>query len=208
MRLRQIFDILKNTELKQIVEGEDDNKIVSFMNLAVVEVYSKFNILQEEQIIYVVPDQTRYKLPDNTLKVLQAYYRNTKTEPLLGDDAFTQVPINDINCDESIFTPQPYTLHIPNPKDGRIYSLILVVEPPWITLENIDTLDFFIPQQYLEPILAFAAYRAYKSMNGDMKTEIGSHLQNYMRACNEVYHKGMATTPIITNTKLTERGYA
>ena len=208
MRLRQIFDILKNTELKQIVEGEDDNKIVAFMNLAIVEVYSKFNILQEEQIIYIVADQTRYKLQDNALKILQAYYRNTTQDPLLGNDAFTEVPVNDINCDESIFTPQPNTLHIPNPIEGRVYSLVIVVEPPWITLDNIDTLDFFIPQQYLEPILAFAAYRAYKSMNGDMNTEIGSHLQNYMRACTEVYKKGMATTPLMTNTKLTERGYA
>jgi len=64
MRLRELFDILKNTELKQIIIGEDDQKVFDLLNLALIEVYGKFNILQEEQIIKMVAGKTRYRLQD------------------------------------------------------------------------------------------------------------------------------------------------
>lgn len=207
MRLRQIFDILKNTELKQIIVGENDDQVISLLNLALIEVYGKFAILQEEHNIVIEPGVTRYRLPQNTQKVLQAYWRNTKKHPLTGYDDFTEIPINDINCKESIFTPQPYLVHIPNPFEGRVYSLMIIVSPPYVTKENIDTLEFFVPDQYLEPIVNYAAYRAYKSMNGDENTEIGSHYKFYMMSCNEVYKKGLAQTNPITNLKLEERGF-
>jgi len=207
MRLKQIFDILKNTELKQIIVGEDDDQVIALMNLGLIEVYAKFAILQEEQIIHIKKGQTKYRLQDNSQKVLQAYYRDTIKNPLRGNDAFKEVPLNDINCDESIFTPQPYTLHIPNPEEGRIYSIMQIVAPPYVTKGNIDTLDFIFPPQFLDPLVNYIAYRAYKSMNGDGKTEIGTHMQAYMASCNEVYKKGLVNYTMLTNTKTTDRGY-
>ena len=76
MRLREVYDILKNTELKQIVVGESEDQIISLMNLGLIEIYGKFAILQEEQIINITPGQTRYRLQGNSQKVLQVYYRN------------------------------------------------------------------------------------------------------------------------------------
>ena len=208
MRLQDVFDILKNTELKQIIIGEDDQKVLDLLNLALIEVYGKFNILQEEQIIEIVPGKTRYRLQDNSQRVLQVYVRNLKDHPLLGNDEFMEVPINDINCDDSVFTPQPYVLHVPNPDDGKIYSVMRTVVPPYITKDNIGKVDMLIPPQYIEPIVNYVAYRGYKSMNGDERSEIGSHYRAYMNSCNEVYRKGMNNYSILTNTKLTERGYA
>ncbi len=207
MRLEEIYDILKNTELKQIIVGEDENQIIALMNLGLIEVYGKFSILQEEQIINILPGITRYRLQDNSQKVLQVYYRNVNTNPLLGEDAFSEVPINDINSDDSVFTPQPYVLHIPNPDDGGIYSVMQVVSPPYITKANINTLDFIFPPQFLDPLVNYIAYRAYKSMNGDEQTEIGTHWRAYMASCNEVYKKGLMNYSILTNTKSTNRGY-
>lgn len=207
MRLKQIYDILVKTELKQIVVGEDEEQVIALMNLALIEVYSKFAILQEEQIIRTTAGVTRYNLYDKSQKVLQVFFRDMNENPANGDDSFCEVPINDINSDDSVFTPQPYILHVPNPKDGGVYSVMQVVTPPYITKENIDTLDMNIPEQYLEPILYYAAYRAYKSMNGDQQTEISSHLQTYMAACNEVYKKGMAEASMMTNLKLSNRGF-
>lgn len=207
MRLRQIYDILVNTELNQIIVGENEDQVIALMNLALIEVYGKFAILQEEQVITIIEGITRYSLQGNSQKILQVYMRNIEKDPLLGNDGYQEVPVNDINCDESIFTPQPHMLHIPNPDKGRVYSVMQVVTPPYITKENIDTVDMNVPEQFLEPILFYAAYRAYKSMNGDQASEIGSHLNTYMQSCNEVYRKGLAQTPIMTNIKLTERGF-
>lgn len=207
MRLRQIFDILKNTELKQIVVGEDDDQIIALMNLALIEVYSKFNILQEEQIIDCQDGKTRYLLQDNAQKVIQAYFRNLVAHPLNGDDQYREVPINDINDEESIFIPEPYTVHIPNAKAGRQYSLILIVTPPYVTKDNIDTLDFNVPPQFLMPINNFAAYRAYKSMNNSADQETWVHWKAYKESCDDVYKNGLVQTQTITNMKAVDRGY-
>ncbi len=207
MRLKELYDILKNTELKQIVVGESEESVIGFMNLALIEVYGKFAILQEEQVITVEEGRTRYRLSDNSQKVLQVYMRNTEENPSTGNDAFEEVGINDINDDESVFTPQPYVLHIPNPEKGRMYSIIQIVSPPYITKENIETVDFIIPPQYLSAITSYAAYRAYKSMNGDEQTEMGSHYRAYVQACNEVLRQGLNHYSILTNMKLIERGF-
>ena len=82
-----------------------------------------------------------------------------------------------------------------------------IVTPPYITKANIDTVDLIFPPQFLDPFVNYVAYRAYKSMNGDDKTEIGSHWKAYMGSCNEVYRKGLVNYSILTNTKTTERGF-
>ena len=207
MRLRDVYDILKNTELKQIVVGEDENQIIALMNLGLIEIYGKFSILQEEQLIQVTAGKTRYRLQDNSQKVLQVFYRDMNKNPPLGNDEFTEIPLNDINCDESVFTPQPYILHIPNPDEGRVYSVVQIVTPPFLTKDNIDTVDLIFPPQFLDPFVNYVAYRAYKSMNGDEKTEIGSHWRAYMSSCNEVYKKGLVQYTMMTNTKTTDRGF-
>ncbi len=208
MRLRQIFDILRDTELKQIIVGEDDQAIITYLNLALIEVYGKFNILQEEQIINTVVGQTRYRLQENSQRVLQVYFRDLTEVTASGDDGFLEVPINDINCELSVFTPEPYVLHIPNAYNQCIYSVMHTVVPPYITKDNIDTIDLIVPPQFLEPLLSYAAYRAYKSMNGDEQTEIGTHMKSYMMSCKEVYKKGMINYSMLTNVKLSDRGYA
>ncbi len=207
MRVQELFDILKNTELKQIVVGEDDQQVLGFMNLALIEVYAKFAILQEEQLIVIKKGKTRYRLQDNSQKVLQVFMRNIKTDPLLGYDAYKEVGLNDINCDESVYTPQPFVLHVPNPDEGKEYSIIQIVTPPYITKSNISTVDFIIPPQYLSSILNYAAYRAYKSMNGDENSEIGSHYRAYMNSCKEVLKNGLHNYSVLTNIKLTDRGF-
>ncbi len=207
MRIQELFDILKNTELKQIVVGEDDQQVMGFMNLALIEVYAKFAILQEEQIVVIEENKTRYRLQDNSQKVLQVFMRNINKNPLLGYDGYKEVGLNDVNCDESVYTPQPFVLHVPNPDAGRVYSVIQIVTPPYITKKNISLVDFIIPPQYLSAILNYAAYRAYKSMNGDENSEIGSHYRAYMNSCKEILKNGLHNYSVMTNTKLTDRGF-
>jgi hypothetical protein len=159
-------------------------------------------------LIEIKPGVTRYMLPENALKVLQAYYRNVKKEPLNGEDQFIEVPIDDINHPESIFVAEPNALHIPNPEDGRLYSIIMVVYPPLLTEDNIDTVDIFFPPQYIDAFVSYVAYRAYKSIDGDERTEIGTHWRMYQNACKELYKKGLVHTTAMTNLKAIERGFA
>ena len=208
MRLNEIVEIAKNTELKQIVVGEDDQYILSILNLALIDVYARFDILQEEQLIKIVDEGiTRYRLQDNSQKVLQVYGRGPGFTDVEDSDIWQELPINDINQPESVFTPQPYVLHIPRAIEDREYSIIQVVTPPYVTKQNIDTLDLIVPPQLLEPIINYMAYRAYKSMNGSEQTEITAHLNAYERSVNNVYRRGLTHYSMLTNIKLDERGF-
>jgi hypothetical protein len=202
MRLKEIIQVLRDTELKQIIVGEDDDQIYSLLNMALIDVYGKFDILQEEQLITMEKNVWRYRIQDNVQRVLQVY---GKTHP--DDDEAIELPINDINDDRSVFTPTPYILHVPNPIPGEQLSLMLSVTPPLVTKDNVNILDFIIPPQLLEPIVNYVGYRAYLSVNGDQQYESSSHYQRYLRSCNDVYRRGLTPQSILTNVKLDDRGF-
>ena len=201
MRLNEIINILKTTELKQIVVGEDDEFVLSLLNMAMIEIYAKLDILQEEQIIKLQDDITRYRLQDNSQRVIQVhrgrYY----------DDVMEEIGINDINDNESVFTPQPYVMHVPKPATGEFLSVTQTVIPPFITKDNVSTVDIIVPPQLLECIVNYCGYRAYISMNGDQQTESSSHYNRYMRSIQEVRKNGLTQQSMLTNVKQVERGF-
>ena len=201
MRLAEIIDIIKNTELKQLIVGEQETQVYTLLNLALIDVYGRFSILKEDQRITMEDGRTRYHLLEECQSVIKVYGRIDK------DDEIHELPINDINDVESVFTPEPYILHVPNPLDGDVLSVIQAVTPPFVTKENVNTLDFIIPPQFLEPIVNYVGYRAYISMNGDDNTESSSHYRRYIRSCNDVRLRGLTHYTITTNVKQTERGF-
>jgi hypothetical protein len=201
MRIREIVDILKTTELKQIVVGEDDDFIISLLNMAIINIYAKLDILQEEQIVKLYDEKTTYRLQDNSQRVIQVYRGRFE------DGNFWEISLNDTNNDSSVFTPQPYILHVPKPTTGDFISVVQTVTPPYITKENIDTVDFIIPPQLLEPIVNYCGYRAYISMNGDQQTENSSHFARFKQSMLEVQKQGLTQYSIMTNTKSLVRGF-
>ena len=202
MRLNEILDIIKNTELKQIIVGEDDPQIFSLFNLALIDVYGRFDILQEEQLITMHSGQTRYRLVENTQRLLRVIGKWK-----LDLDYPEELPINDINDQRSVFTPQPYILHVPNPIDNELLSCLISVTPPYITKQNIDMIDLIVPPQLLECITSYMGYRAYLSVNGDNQYEHASLYSRYQRACNDVRLRGLTHFSIMTNEKALHRGF-
>ncbi len=201
MRLQEIIYILKTTELKQIIVGEDDDFIISILNMALIEIYSKLDILQEEQIIKLIDENTMYRLQDNSQRVIQVFRGR------YSDGSFAEIGLNDNLDFESVYTPQPYVLHVPKPTTGEFISVIQTVTPPYITKDNIDTVDFIIPPQLAEPIVNYCGYRAYVSMNGDQNTENSSHYLRYKQSMTGVMKFGLTQFSLLTNIKQIQRGF-
>ena len=196
MRLKEIITIAKNTDLKQIVVGEQDDQIMSLLNLALIDIYGRFNLIQEEQLIVLVADKTRYQLLAESQRVLSIYNGDGDT-----------LPINDNNDTDSVFMPTPFILHVTEPVSDEVLSVIHSITPPIITTENINTVDFIVPPALLEPIVAYMSYRAYLSMNGDAQTENMSHYMRYERAISDVYKRGLVGQHVLTNLKGKDRGF-
>jgi len=211
MRLRDFYNMLKDVELKQIVVKNQDDQIYTMMNMALIDVYSALDILQEEQVIVLEENVTRYRLLDKCVRVLEAYRKFTKNDSPCFEDSrlypgSCEIPINDENNELSIFTPQPYILHVPNPREGDILSLIESVEPPYVTNSNIDILEFMIPPALMEPLLSYVGYRAYLSKNG-YGQEAMAYYQRYMNSINTIKQRGLTHRGIMTNLKLSNRGF-
>ncbi len=204
MRLREIVDMLKSVELKQIIVGEQDDQIIALLNMAIIDVYSRLNILQEEQIIMLKKNRTRYNLIETSQKILSVYRGEVGKE---GGE-LDQIAINDNNDPDSVFTPAPYILYVPIFTQKTYLSVVQVVIPPFITSKNIDTLDLIVPPQLMECITNYVGYRAYISMNGhEQQSDAQSYYNRYLRAINDVLQRGAVHPTILTNKKLTERGF-
>lgn len=201
MRIAEIIYILKTVELKQIIVGEDEAQVISLLNMALIDVYSKLNILQEEQIVKLEDERTMYRLQDNSQRVIQVFRSS------MVDDIVREIGINDIYDDESVFTPQPFILHVPKPTTGEFVYVIQTVTPPYITKENQDNVDLIVPPQLMESIVNYCGYRAYISMNGDEQTENSSHYKRYRRSLLDVGRYGLTQPSILTNLKQIERGF-
>jgi len=199
MRLREVLEIAQTTELKQVHVGNDEKMIYSLLNLALVDVYAKLNFLQEEQLIKMEANRTRYRLLDNSQRILNVYTRLEEGGPVV------EVPINDVHADFSVFTPQPYVLHVPRPIDGETLSVIQTIVPPYITPENIDTVDVIVPPHVLEPLVSYMGYRAHISVDGGEQSEWGSYYRRYLQTLNDAMR--MMNPQLLTNVKLIERGF-
>ena len=209
MRLRQIVDIAKQSDLKQIIIGEDEEQVAALLNLALIEVYGTLNLIQEEQIIPVHTGQTRYLVQENTQRVLS-----------VCDQDGVEMGLNDDNDPRSVFMPTPFEIHVTEPlmtgkgektpydKPLSSMSLVISTTPPYITKANIDTVDLIIPEALLEALLSYMSYRAYISMNGDQQTEYSVHLQRHQKAMIELFKKGFVGQSIMTNLKSKQRGFA
>ena len=207
MRLSEIVHIAKITELKQIVVGEDEDQVIGLLNLALIEVYGRLNLIQEEQIIPVHSGQTRYLLQDNSLRLISVFTQD-------GDE----LPVNDPNDNRSIYNPTPFELHVTEPHmrggDESPYdkpltrmSVLMSTTPPYVTKANIDILDLVVPTWALESILSYMAYRAFLSMNGDQQSEAGSQAARYEKSIKDIYNRGFLNQGVLTNLKSEAGGF-
>ena len=206
MRLQEIIHIAKITELKQIVVGEDEDQVIGLLNLALIEVYGRLNLIQEEQIIHVLNGVSRYSLQENILRMISVFSQDGE-----------EIPVNDPNDPRSIYHPTPFELHVPEPavfNAESIYkkpltrlSILMSTTPPYVTKENVDSLDLIVPTWALEAILSYMAYRAFLSMNGDQQSEAGSQAARYEKSIKDIYKNGFLNQGVLTNLKAEIQGF-
>lgn len=189
MLLHTIFEQLSHGELAQLAIGNKDGAgivpesypaITAHLNLALTALYKIFPLRMEEAIIQQNQATNLYFLSkqfavnggsDEPVKYLidtvnKPFIDNVlKIERIVNEEG-EEIPLNDINDDNSIFTPSFNSIQIPDPIDTVTVGVIYRADHTEINPINLDpkTLDVPIPNSLLEPLLFYIASRAYASV--------------------------------------------
>lgn len=187
MTVSDIVTQLKYGELRSIAVKDDIPAIVSYINLALIELYDRFKLSVKEQLIPMTNNIVEYNLNDD-LMAIEAIYDENGDEFALDDTAslfsIMQVGYN--------------TIQVPNPVTGSTISVVYLSSPSDIVYDSTDSETINaslatiipLPPQLIEPLLHYIGYRAHGSMNGDIKAENNTHYMRYEASCKKLQERG------------------
>lgn len=210
-----------------IIERKDWNRIISFLNSGLNDLYNKFVINEKELILKSVDWVSKYSLtvehamtnPQPALK----YIEDREDDPFLGDvlkvlevtnEVGDVLPLNDPEQWASVFTPQYNVIQLTHPGYDQIFSVIYQASPEKVLSDldcDQDILDqeFLLPLALEEALIAFIGKEVYSSMSGQESNSKAQELGvKYIGICDEVDRKDLTSEyNTITNVKLYRRGF-
>lgn len=208
MTLQELIDMAVYGELKQLEIKNDNDAVVSFVNLGIIELYKRFVLKTEEVIItlgvatapeddYQMISDTIYELPSDCMYLVGAF-----------EEDGNKIPINDEDNLYTINTVSWNQIQVPTPTLDANISIIYVSSP---TLLSSATLDAVIPVpvQLVEALLHYIGYRGHGSVDGLINTENNTHYQRFERSCNRAKEDGLVTADSLsTITRFTNKVFA
>lgn len=239
MKVSDIFEQLTYGELKQHglggydtkgVAEEDYPEVTSHLNLALLNLYTRFPILEKEFFLNPIIGQSLYEInSSNALSSGNAdwFIEDSVEVPFLDDiirmsaiyDVYgNELPFNDENAETSVFTPKFNTLQIPEEVSGPLSVIYRAKAPKVVAPAEDDTEEAYaafldteviIPEVLMEAAFAFIEYRVSKALgteSGISQASIAK--QNYELLCTEAERRNLLNTSVNpTNTKPEMRGF-
>lgn len=239
MKVADIFEQLTYGELKQqglggysnkAIAEEDYPEVTSHLNLALLNVYTRFPILEKELFITPLTGQTLYDITSaNTLSSgNEDWFIEDSVEVPFEDDIIrmssvydaygNEIPFNNETADVSIFTPKFNTLQIPEEIAGPL-SIIYRASPIKLVPPSEDgtdeeftaflNTDVVLPEVLMEAVFSFIEYRVSKALGTESSiTQAALAKQSYELICTEVERRNLLNTSINpTNIKPELRGF-
>lgn len=231
MKLNELLRNLALGELSNMALAETGDiaegripQIVMYTNEALHRIYSRFCLKQQDLILGLYGHITYYHfLPRFSYSQhgeygeQYPYIMDTDGEPFQNDvikvlsvhDSYGQcLPLNDSELPNSLFTPQPNMLQVPNPSQGN--RLVVSYQACHPKLEE-DALDdeIELPYHLHSAVKAYIAFLHYSNMNTQEAQAIASgHLAKYESECAEILNQDLvSTSTVTTNTRFDKRGF-
>lgn len=212
MTVGEVIDMAKFGELRNLKLGaEEDRAIVSYINLALIELYKRFPLSVKEHLITLVDSQEIYDLPNDCMWIISAYGEVPANMPA----GYTnELEINNEDNPLSINTVGWNQVQIPIAINGAYVSLIYAASPDstqkviYDDLGNYESEDIKIPAQFIEPLLHYIGYRAHGAMDGSIQAESNTHYMRFDASCKRIKTEGMFTNDNMNmDYRITDRGY-
>jgi len=220
MKLSLILSQARGGELKSLSQKDKtDEVIIDYINLALIALYTRFQLKTEEAIIALQtnPPKTIYTLSSSDNRV------TVGGQPMTDDDvmaimyAYNETgrycPINDEKDQYSISTVSYNQVQIPLIEENTYVSIIYRKNPTLITFVDSGSgkaadANVEIPIQLLEPMLHYIGYRAHGSIDGSLTTENNSHYMRFEAACRRANELGVLTADDVSSLSVQQKGFA
>jgi len=211
MKVSAFIALAKSSVLKQL--ALDDPEILSFVNLAVLQIYKRFPINVKEQVVVLQDDLHIYDLNPDVMSLVSAFtgenYLKDSTGSLIStgssSTSIAEVTLNDSTDPNTVMTPTPGTIMVNYPSSGQLLSLLYRAGSVDIEADELDE-QLKITPQYIEPLLMYMGYLGYTSINST--TGVGdTFLTKYNIACAALAKEGITNKNTNTNNKLKGRGF-
>jgi len=210
MKISELFTLIRASALKQLVV--EDKDLLSFYNMGISELYKRFPINIKEQTIIISSDINVYPLNPDVMQIISVY---TSGEFLVNKDGtrvkeqiteVVELPVNNEHDVNSIYTPTPGNILVPNVFDGQILSILYRASAVKVELEELNE-EIQLSPQFIEPLLMYMAYLAHMSYDNASTQEHINFLQNYNISCGTIDKLGLSSKEATSNLKLKTRGF-
>jgi hypothetical protein len=182
----------------------NQTKILSYVNLANIELHKKFNILQKDMDLDFALAGEEFKLGDDFLHATSCTFTDGTEIPINNDK--TSI-VDGVDSNVSVMFKDPAKAVIKGTDaDGRKDIILTYTAAP--KLAKTINVNLSLPQLYTEALLNYSAYKAHVAIKGDMKSENNTYYLRYAESCKQINLLGLRNPDNLdTNTKLTDRGF-
>ena len=207
MIIKDIVNLAKYSELSAVATKDNVEAITAFINLGMIELYKKFPIKVEEHVVNLVDGTMYYEMPENFMYVLSAYGEIPEASTVKS----SPIPINEEDCDYSIFFVDWNTVQIPSSITGSYVSIIYVAKPEPITSvqadDGVTVLD--LPDTLVDALLSYVGYRGHLGVKSDSQAENNAHWARFERNCKRAVESGVAypADSMSMSKRVSDRGF-
>ena len=234
MNLSELYADLSYGELSNLsmaVEGtgtiqeEARPRIIRAANDALLQLYGRFNLSEKDLLLETYEHITNYHLISRfsesggiESEEPYLYIKDHAGDPFLDDvikvlavcDSLGRdLPLNDAEATESVFTPQYNILQVPRPLNGVSLGVMYQARHPKLE-DGDDDQEISIPPVLEGALRAYIAYKIYGSINTQESMAMAQgHMAMYEAICTGAEEKDLVNTSISqTNSKFEKRGFA
>lgn len=219
MKLSFVLEEARSGELSSLsTKDKTDRKIVTYINLALIALYGRFQLATEEAIIRLRPDIPK------TIYTMSSADADVRVGPrAMVDDEFmsivsafdedgSEITVNDTNDPKSVLTVSYNQVQVPLLADSGYISLIYRKNPTLVVFMDdgngnaLDT-DVQLPLQLLEALLHYVGYRAHGALDGNINTEQNTHYMRFEQACKRAEELGVLTADDTMSKSVQLKGF-
>lgn len=201
MLLSEFKEYLAYGELAHLAIGDlasndnQVNRIISAINLGLIELYKRFPIKLAEEEIILEDSVYEYTLPADLVKI----------EAVYGTDG-VELPLNDYNNTLSVFTTNYNVLKHPYPVADEVITIEYRTTAPKLALDAEDSEEIEIPPQFTEALINYVAYRMFAAINMN-SAEAVNYYAKFEAACALINNLGLWDKFSDTNLRLGNSGW-
>jgi hypothetical protein len=189
MKLQEVVDAARYSELNSVAVKDNDAAIVTFLNLGMLELYKRFPLKTKEHVI-TLTTENRYSLPSDYMYALEAYDDSDRTADK-PDAPLVDIAINDTAAEMGIFFPNHTEVQVPFLEDRTFISIVYVAKPTSYTVDDLDA-ELELPETLVSPLLHYIGYKGHLGIRGDGQAENNAHWIRFDRSCQEARKLGVA----------------